>query len=510
MRYLRWKKDRLGPVLSQITFGTPDPVYCEAVFGTHPHVAQIPAERTWCGDMALILEPSQGGWCLLTPRELDVYDRLQHQSLDTLLASGSAEFADALRRFLAFLYGMGLITVDGRGFYADELIEDGPIATVAPLFLIVPTERCNLACRYCFAESGPSITATMSWQTMERIIELVEAFPAPFACLEFAGGEALLAPELIRRCVLASRKRFAVVGKQVRYVVQTNGTLLSPKMVSFCKELGLEVGISLDGTQDTHDRNRPFPSGRGSYQMIVDGWERLRAQGVPTGLIHVVTRESGSRQSEVLANLEALNAGSVKFNPVYEIGRARKKWPELAVGPDDYLALHQSYLAYLCRSEMPVAEENAGHMLRNLSTRMHTYRCMRSQCGAGRDFFTFTPDGRIHACSRYRHHKDLCLGHVADVSALSTLWEHNSTLVRLSERKAETIPSCRICNYRRYCEAGCALDAFTQTGCAGTPHPWCRYYQGMYSGLQALVAKSPEAVQKLCPDLDVYDQVFFE
>ena len=89
------------------------------------------------------------------------------------------------------------------------------------------------------------------------------------------GGEPLLAgSELIRELVGATRAAVGA-GVQVDVRVQTNGVGLDNSYLRLFNELGIRVGVSLDGDAESHDRHRRFASGRGSYAAVTDGLERL-------------------------------------------------------------------------------------------------------------------------------------------------------------------------------------------------------------------------------------------
>lgn len=88
--------------------------------------------------------------------------------------------------------------------------------------------------------------------------------------LTFYGGEPLLSKKLI--AYIAEKVRaIAEQGKIFfSFSLQTNGTLLTRKIVEELKPLGLvEAFITLDGPADIHDSQRPYKSGRGSFGQIL-------------------------------------------------------------------------------------------------------------------------------------------------------------------------------------------------------------------------------------------------
>ena len=57
--------------------------------------------------------------------------------------------------------------------------------------------------------------------------------------------------------------------------IQTNGVGLDDLYLGLFSELGIQVGVSLDGTAESHNRHRLFPSGRGSHTAVAAGLDRL-------------------------------------------------------------------------------------------------------------------------------------------------------------------------------------------------------------------------------------------
>jgi uncharacterized protein len=152
-------------------------------------------------------------------------------------------------------------------------------------FIVKVHSRCDLSCDYCYMyemadQSWKKQPRVMSEETADltamRIGEHARAHDLDRVALILHGGEPLLAGEdLITRLVEATRK--AVPSSvTVDASVQTNAVGLSDSYLRLFDELGIRVGVSLDGTAEAHDRHRRFASGRGSYQAVVAGLRQLR------------------------------------------------------------------------------------------------------------------------------------------------------------------------------------------------------------------------------------------
>lgn len=151
-------------------------------------------------------------------------------------------------------------------------------------FVVKIHSRCDLACDYCYMYE----MADQSWRdqprrmsaeildaTARRIGDHAQAHQLTDIGLVLHGGEPLLAgAELISHLVTAVR-RAAGPAVTVNARVQTNGVGLDDAYLRLFDELGVQVGVSLDGAQAAHDRHRRFRSGRGSYPAVAAALQRL-------------------------------------------------------------------------------------------------------------------------------------------------------------------------------------------------------------------------------------------
>lgn len=145
------------------------------------------------------------------------------------------------------------------------------------LLVLGLTERCNLDCSYCcysgrFEGQRTHGNRVMSLETAKKAIrQLLDQQPARKgrSPITFYGGEPLLEFDLLRQCVEFAEQDAAERGKQVRFSITTNGTLMNDEVVDFLVEHDFLVLVSLDGCREAHDRYRVFPNGKGSFDLVL-------------------------------------------------------------------------------------------------------------------------------------------------------------------------------------------------------------------------------------------------
>ena len=143
------------------------------------------------------------------------------------------------------------------------------------------TRRCNLRCVHCYAKAVEKGQDAISTEQGKTIIDDLAAFGAPV--MLFSGGEPLVREDLVE---LANH----AVGRGMRAVISTNGTLITQEKARELKGVGLSyVGISLDGGEETHDKFRKVS---GSFKRALKGIENCQAEGLKVGLRFTINKRN--------------------------------------------------------------------------------------------------------------------------------------------------------------------------------------------------------------------------
>lgn len=137
---------------------------------------------------------------------------------------------------------------------------------------------CNLRCKYCYAKGGNygKDSSLMAMETAKKIVQCLKKNKM-FEKLEyitFFGGEPLLNPNVIEYICKNT------YDMNVKYLLQTNGTIISPNIIKILKEYNIVLTISLDGPKYINDFNRVDALGKGTYEKIINNLQTLRANDV--------------------------------------------------------------------------------------------------------------------------------------------------------------------------------------------------------------------------------------
>ncbi|HID94888.1 MAG TPA: radical SAM protein [Candidatus Latescibacteria bacterium] len=139
---------------------------------------------------------------------------------------------------------------------------------------ILPTYACNFRCVYCVekaVEATVSMNETMSRTVVNWLMRRVEKLHPHDLFISYYGGEPLLnvpAIELISETLFDFAQKGGI---EYEFQIETNGSLLTRNVVGRLLKYGLKRAIvTIDGERTAHDMRRPFKSGAGSFDVIMD------------------------------------------------------------------------------------------------------------------------------------------------------------------------------------------------------------------------------------------------
>jgi uncharacterized protein len=145
-------------------------------------------------------------------------------------------------------------------------------------------QRCNLSCDYCYVytqadqswRDRPPVMPDDVWQaTVLAFARHVRRHELTDVRVVLHGGEPLLlGPAKLGEMVAQLRAEVPAICR-VDVGMQTNGVLLKPATVATLRRHDISVGISVDGTEENHDKHRFTRNGRGTFARVRAALELL-------------------------------------------------------------------------------------------------------------------------------------------------------------------------------------------------------------------------------------------
>jgi uncharacterized protein len=372
------------------------------------------------------------------------------------------------------------------------------------LFIMVPTNRCNMACIYCHAkaQSVYSKEWDMSDEVLHKTVDFFFSVPRQGRKemrIEFQGGEPMLRYDLVQKAMDYAMQRAETEGIEIRFSIVSNLTLMTDEIAADLKERkNVNMCSSLDGPPSVHDTQRIYPGGKGTYADVVHWATKLKKEYdffVP--FLPTFTRHSLGHEQEIVDEYLERGVNNLYLRYVNDTGRAHESREPLGVSPEEYVASWQRTLDYILeknRQGQSLREGQTLYLLNNLLDAQHAYMCLRRPCGCGVSQVTVGHDGTVHGCDGGRSVEMLNMGNVLTDSYDEVF--ASDTALALRTIASETLPECQTCPFGPYC-GYCMARGINQHG---GPIPdvsrdfECRIYQQMIPHLFRKLLDVEEAV----------------
>ncbi len=325
---------------------------------------------------------------------------------------------------------------------------------------ILTTYACNLKCVYCFEESSRTnekMTPETADQTMDWLKAKVTRLGYRSLFLNFYGGEPLLNKPILEYIAISMRSWCESRGIEFKFMMQTNGYLMTPELVDRYKKLGLDrVRISVDGVGEDHDKNRPLRNGASSFEVIMKNIIASCGK-LPIGIS--VSFDKGD-----VRHIEKLLAYCKDKGIIHKLGQFLFSPIHATLGPNGQTEKIQNS-SCMCNYEDKALVDSTrriGEMMDEHGLKMKS-SMSTSICPVTRDEGGVTIDqkGFVFKCNSMLGHPELSTGHVKE----NDYNQQHKNFVHL-----DVFNQCpQDCTYMPMCSGGCRLSSFLKNQNFRTP-----------------------------------------
>ncbi len=359
-----------------------------------------------------------------------------------------------------------------------------PQRYVAPLMVVWNfTQACNLRCKHCYqSATAKALSDELSLEEKLRVVDQMGAAGVPF--LAIAGGEPLLSKDLWPVLQRARQRK-------IHLTLATNGTLLSPDMVSRLIEVGVKyVEVSIDSLDPAkHDRFRGQP---GAWARSIQGIRNCVAAGMRTGLACCFTRETVDTARDVIEFAISLGCRTFSHFNFIPVGRG-KDMADADLTPAQREWLLKLLVSYMQEGRITIISTApqlsraciqyappegvfaTGHAGVGQGSKTSVLSRYIGGCGAGRCYCAIEPNGDVTPCV---YMPSLKVGNLRE-SRFDQIW--NNDLFELLSKRIHTSGHCSVCDYRAYC-GGCRARAYSYTNDVQAADPGCEYNAELWEG----------------------------
>jgi len=326
---------------------------------------------------------------------------------------------------------------------------------------VLLTDACNLRCSYCFINGNMPkqcrSAKVMSWDTAKETIDMY------FANLQstkfhktivFYGGEPLLMFPLFTQIISYIHDSYGdeLVKLKIGLLLITNGTKITSEIADYlAKHPEITICISLDGGREANDQKRVDADGKGTFQNITAGIERLHLAGrKDINISATIDDHNVDRLDDLLTLHKQYQFQTVNFNLLLDTA-------ERMVDPAYTEHATKRMLEYFEKArEIGLYEDRIMRKVRAMSRGViHPFDCRAT--GAQ---LAISPDGSLGICHEGVGCKNFFFGKVSR----DFVFANDPLIQEWGRRSPLTMPQCFDCSSLGLCGGGCAYSAFLRHG----------------------------------------------
>ncbi|TRZ52250.1 His-Xaa-Ser system radical SAM maturase HxsB [bacterium] len=355
------------------------------------------------------------------------------------------------------------------------------------LHIVVVTLRCNYSCLYCQASSKKTNDTRfdMDLGTAKQVVDFIFSTPNKNIAIEFQGGEPLLNWPTVKFIAEYAIEKNKSEKKNLELRLVSNFSLMDEEKMDFFFKNNIALCTSLDGPEDIHNKNRPFPS-KNSYQettkwlkVAMDIYRKLdrkktrngKTYFFQPGALPTVSRYSLKNPKEIVDEYMKWGFETIFLRSLSPLGTAGNAWPQIGYSAEEYVDFYTQALDYILKLNQKgkkIYERTASIILAKILTDGDpNFLELRSPCGAGIGQLAYDYNGDIYTCDEgrmmgYVNEKMFKLGSVKE-NQYPEIIESPTLKTMCLSSEIGCQAGCSHCVYKPYCGT-CPIYNYAVTG----------------------------------------------
>lgn len=345
------------------------------------------------------------------------------------------------------------------------------------LHIVIPTSRCNLGCKYCFAQPD-SIDANkeetdLDVKTAKKIVEFIMQSHSNAITIEFQGGEATARYDLVKLMTNHAKELNKKYQKDLRLTIVSNLTLMNDEMINWFVDNDVTICTSLDGPKEVHDANRiiHIKDGKevGTYESVIKGINKInrlckeKKKTWKCGALMTITKNSLEYPKEIIDEYIKLDLNLVDIRSLTHVGEAieenNKPFLYSKSEFEKFYTESMKYIEELKEKGIEINERTKQLYETKILERVPSYHTdYESPCGAATGQIVYHSNGDIYTCHEALGRDEFNLGNVYKDN-WDSIFNKQETAKAILNSMLESNVKCDRCVFKPYCGT-CMVENF--------------------------------------------------
>jgi len=337
------------------------------------------------------------------------------------------------------------------GYFQSAPVPVHPDTRLFKSLCLMITRECNFNCAYCFEGNTRISTESLQVETAVEALRWIGHLSPNRKKIEadFFGGEPLLHYQHVKEIILRAKDLSKETGKQYLFSLTTNASLLNPERLAFFNEHDISLIVSLDGDETTHNHFRRYSNQKGTFAHVWPAIQQLMQSREAGYYIRgTYTHQTLSFADQVIW-MASQGIRKISYEPVVSPD------PSIGIQPEDLSMLRKEYeklAQWVVQEKQRDPSFSFYHFEVDLENGVCADKLMTS-CGAGVEYLSLAPDGKVYPCHQFDGQPEYCLGTVHDKSLDHQQIEFFRQVTHLSGKQV-----CRNCWAKYLCGGGCIAN----------------------------------------------------
>lgn len=296
------------------------------------------------------------------------------------------------------------------------------------------TKRCNLFCKYCFANAGNPFSKELSTDELLQLLDDLARMNVKEIWL--LGGEPFLREDIF---AIAEKGK----SRSMEMNVITNGTLITGETAVKMKDYFSTVQVSLDGLEEKHD----FVRGKGSFLKTLQGLDLLLEQNVPVVISTTLSKNNINELDRFLSFLVKKGVPALHTVRLQCDGRGAGQEGNTILLEEYFQALFRMYEKWSRKidfTQIPAFFMAAKHQA-------------KGDCGAGKTSLEINAKGQVFACYKVFNENNYMLGDIRTKN-IRDIYKKSLKVYKNHWNGVDSDPVCASCPVRYLCGGGCLVE----------------------------------------------------